>query len=82
MYQNKQVVAQQAAPIERSVHVLGDGQTRFFFFGTPDHVNVLGFALWRALHTNTQSPEKFLNVNDVKMPHESGFLPRGMKIEA
>ena len=35
MYQNKQVVAQQAAPIERSVHVLGDGQTRFFFFGTP-----------------------------------------------
>ena len=60
MYQNEQVVAQQGAPIERSVHVLGDGGTRVSLHGTTDNVNVLGFALWCALHTNTQSPREVL----------------------
>ena len=49
---------------------------------TSDNVSVHGFALWQALQTNTLSPEKCLNVKDVKMLHENGFTPRAMKIKA
>jgi hypothetical protein len=83
MDQNKEVVAQQAAAIGKSVQDLEkETQQQVNLGWTSDTVNVHVDALWEALNMKARSPEKFMDVSDVIVSDADGYLSRSMTIKA
>ena len=80
MDQNK-VVAQQAASIGKSVQELEKEKQKLVNLGwSSDNVTVHVDALWEALTIEARSPDKFMDVSDVKVSDDDGYFSRSMTI--
>ena len=69
MDQNKEVVAQQAASVQE---LEKDTQKLVNLGWSSDNVTVHVDALWEALTLEARSPDKFMDVSDVKVSDEDG----------
>ena len=56
-------------------------QGPFFCEGIPLLLTHSHHFLWEVFETKARSPEKFMNVSDVKMIDEDSFLSRSMMIK-
>ena len=68
------VVTLQAAEDGKSVHDLEKENQLVHLGWTSDILNMHVDVLWEELETKARSPEKFMDVSDVKVSAEDGFL--------